>query len=147
MNRSNRVFVDSNVLIAALRSEDTLHQQAIKTIVALEQQAEAMVISNLIFLEVVTILSQRVSRSVAVKAGNDLLLHPLVEMIHVTETLQTDTWQIFTAAKNKNISFVDCSIMAVMKAEGVKDLLTFDQTEFRSLRKDHRFRFWYSMID
>lgn len=37
------------------------------------------------------------------------------------------------------MSFVDCSILTAMDAEGIDKLLTFDQEDFAPLRKKYRF--------
>ncbi len=92
-----------------------------------------------IFLEIVTILSQRRSRRVAIETGEYLLANPNVEIIHIGPVLQTSSWQIFKEIANKNVSFVDCSTIAVMKAEGIRHLLTLDLQDFKPLSKKYRF--------
>ncbi|MBI4119919.1 MAG: hypothetical protein HY454_00450 [Parcubacteria group bacterium] len=53
--------------------------------------------------------------------------------------MQTSSWQIFKEIANKNVSFVDCSTIAVMKAEGIRHLLTLDLQDFKPLSKKYRF--------
>lgn len=138
--RNKQVFVDSNFFIAFFNETDTLHQEALSIGAKLEKQKTELLISNFIFLEVVTVLSQRVNKAVALQVGRHLLSSPSIEIIHIDEVLHNHSWQIFQEVRNKNVSFVDCSIIATMKAEGVLELLTLDAEDFKKLQKKYRFR-------
>lgn len=144
MEICERIFTDSNVFIASLWKEDKLHKRVQPIIKDFERRRLRFVISNLIFLEIVTVISQRVGRKAAIKAGVDLLEHPLIEIVHINEMLQEDSWQIFQKIENKNVSFVDCSILATMRAEGIPTLFTFDTNDFQKLQKQYRFRFYHT---
>ena len=128
--RRSKIFVDSNYFIALFNSQDSLCKQAEAMSQKLYTEDSSLVISNLIFLEVVTVLSQKRGRRAGIEAGIHFLTHPLLEFIHIDETLQEDTWRIFQQIKSKNMSFVDCSIIAVMNTEGIRELLTFDRKDF-----------------
>ena len=93
-------------------------------------------------MEIVTILSQRRSRIIATAAGNYILSDPRVRIVHIDENLHRASWDIFQATSRKNMSFVDCSIVAVMHAENIKCLLTFDRTDFSPMRKRYHFSFF-----
>lgn len=140
MEKDRRVFVDSNYLVAFFNAKDTLHHRAAVLAKKLESDKIIIVISNFIFLEVVTVLAQRVGKETAVWVGQYLLENPKIKMFHIDMTLQSDAWRIFQHIKNKNISFVDCSILALMQAEYISDLLTFDEDDFRKLKKNYKFR-------
>jgi len=56
--------------------------------------------------------------------------------------LQHKSWLIFQEIKRKNISFVDCSILTVMRYMGIKKLLTFDTADFAGLRRKYSFNFY-----
>lgn len=142
MEQNKKVFIDSNFFIAFFNTADALHDKAIKIGEVLERERIILVISNFIFLEVVTVLSQRVNKFTAMKVGKYFLESPEIELIHVDETLQNQSWIIFSAAEEKNISFVDCSTIATMKAESLSKLLTFDKKDFQKLQKRHRFQFF-----
>ena len=102
----------------------------------LDKQNNLFFISNFIFLEVVTVLSQRVGKKTALEVGNYLLSDSRINLIHIDENLNDRTWQRFKEIKSKNASFVDASIIETMKMQRLTDLLTFDTKDFSVLAKN-----------
>lgn len=142
LKNDRRIFIDSNYFIALLNPVDTLHEKARLVGEKISTQDLSLVISNFILLEILTVVSQKVGRYAAVQAGNRLRENPLIEVIHIDEMLQEDSWNIFQEIVKKDISFVDCSIIAVMKAERIDALLTFDIKDFEPLLKQYKFHFY-----
>lgn len=138
-----RIFVDSNYFIALFNAADAQATQAAQFAHELDSKKVKLVISNFIFLEVVTVLSQRVSRSFAQQGGKNLLADKNIEIIHVNELLHQQTWSIFQEVQEKDVSFVDCSTIAVMRAENISTVLTFDQTDFKRLQRLYRFSLYH----
>jgi len=138
----NKVFVDSNFFIALFNPADNLHLRAIRASRKIEKDGFKLVLSNFIFLEVVTILSQKLSRRSATIFGKQLLSDRYLQLVHINRKLNGLSWQIFSDVKNKNISFVDCSCLAVMKAEEVKLILTFDKKDFQPLAEKYNFNIY-----
>lgn len=134
-----RVFGDSNFFVALLNPFDSLHEKALQASLRMKEELCQLIITNLIFLEIVTILSQRVSRRVSITFGTHILQDNQIEIIHVDEELQKRSWEIFQTTDKKNVSFVDCSILATMKFNNVHTLLTFDREDFQQLLKEHKF--------
>lgn len=134
------VFVDSNFFVALFNPDDSQYTKAIKFSKYIDKENTSLVISNYIFLEIVTVLSQRRGKTVGNAVGDYLMVPPNI-IIQIDEELHQQTWDIFKTLKNKDISFVDCSTIAVMKAEGISRLLTFDQDHFKKLQKVYRFGF------
>lgn len=137
------IFVDSNFFIALFYAQDSLHNKAKTMGMELRKDNLPLVISNLIFLEIVTVLSQRVARSVAIHAGKEIIESPIIRIVHVDEHLHSLSWQIFQEIPRKDTSFVDCSILAVMRAEGIKKFLTFDREDFTPLKGHYPFEFLF----
>jgi predicted nucleic acid-binding protein len=142
MVENKRIFVDSNYFVALFNSSDTLYPKALKIAKKIDEEGISLTISNLIFLEIVTVLSQKRGKRVAIEVGEYLLSNPKITLIHIDELLQEQTWNVFKQIKNKDISFVDCSIIAAMKSEGIDELLTFDVEDFKKFQKNHRFRLY-----
>lgn len=139
MEENNRIFVDSNYFVALFTPTDSLHQKSLKIAKQLGSQGFSFVISNFVFLEVVTVISQKGGRAAALAAGRYFLSEPLIEVIHIDEELQEYSWEVFQRVKSKDVSFVDCSIMAAMESEDIPTLLTFDSKDFKSLQKLSKF--------
>lgn len=143
MAKNNRcVFVDSNFFIALYNPQDTLNSKAVELTQKIKRGKPILFISNFIFLEVVTVLSQRAGRRAAMSLGEHLLEDRQLEIVHIDKRLNTISWEFFKEIKKKNISFVDCSTLATMNFEDIKYLLTFDQKDFSSLRKKFKFDFY-----
>lgn len=135
-----KIFVDSNYFVALFNPNDTLHKHASVVAKRIDTEHHRLVLSNYIFLEVTTVLSQRRGRNVAVGVGTFLTTNPMIDVVHVDEALHEESWKIFQSTLRKNISFVDCSTLAILRAERIDHLLTFDDTDFRGLQKQHRFK-------
>lgn len=137
--KSDKIFIDSNYFISLFNAEDSLHLQAKSISKQLQQDEIELVCSNYIFLETVTVLSQRGSRQLSITAGTHLQNSPRLEITPITPHLHQLSWQIFQKIGRKNTSFVDCSIIAVIQAEGISKLLTFDTEDFVPLQKTYHF--------
>lgn len=133
-NQSEKILVDSNFFIALFNPPDTLHQEALKISHKFRKETPELYISNFIFLEIVTVLAQRIGRTAAISLGDHLLKDKQLRVIHIDRRLNELTWEVFKGIKKKNISFVDCSILALIKTEGIRKLLTFDREDFALLR-------------
>lgn len=142
MEAKNKSFCDSNYFVALFNASDSLYERALHTAQRIKRERIHLIISNLIFSEIVTVLSQKTGKRSALRAGRFLLEDPFLQIVLIDEFLQDQTWQIFQAVREKNISFVDCSIIAAMKAEGIRELLTFDHQDFKKLQNSHRFKFF-----
>lgn len=140
--KNELTFVDSNYFVGLFNAEDPLFETANRISKELAHKNTPLFISNFIFLEITTIVSMRASREIAIETGKYLLSSSQIHVIHIDEQLQHDSWQIFQETQSKNISFVDCSIIASMKSEGINKLLTFDTTDFKKLQRKYRFSFY-----
>lgn len=129
---------DSNYFIALFSPDDSLHDQA-SNLVNLIAEYSA-VLSNLVFSEIITILSQKRGHIIAEQAGDYLLDSSLIRIVYLDPFHQQIAWRIFQGVQHKNISFVDCSTLAIMQAEKLDTLVTFDTTDFTKLQKDYKFK-------
>ena len=141
MAENDFIFVDTNYFVALFNPSDSLHEDAREISKILAKENKQAIISNFIFAETVTVLAQRRGKDIAFRAGEYLLSHSS-RMIHIDEELQIKSWDIFREVEAKDMSFVDCSILAVMKREGIDTLLTFDKKDFQPLRKQFHFSFY-----
>lgn len=128
---------DSNVFVALFSPQDGLHEQASNFAELIATRT--VVISNLIFAEIVTVLSQKHGRDIAQEVGQYILNTSLINIVYFDTRSHQAAWDIFQSIDHKNISFVDCSTIALMQAEGITTLLTFDTTDFKKLQKQFHF--------
>ena len=131
-----KVFVDTNFFCALYNPTDSLYQSA--QVIRKHVVNWDLIVSNFILLETYTILSQRVSKHFAIQFGQKLLTeHPYI-IIWVDKKLEESVWNIFASVSNKNFSYVDASILAVMQKEYIHHLLSFDR-QFVKLQKKFHF--------
>lgn len=131
------IFVDSNFYIALNNPTDSLHKKAVQVSRQLKSENVVVYITNMIFIEVVTVLSQRTNRNFAIDVGRNLLKND--HFIMIDEAFQQKSWEIFQSINKKNMGFIDCSILAVLEQESIPYLLTFDEEDFVPLQKAFKF--------
>lgn len=140
--KTDQIFIDANFLIAIYNPEDALHKKASVIVRNLRKLNISLNISNYIFSEVTTVLSQKVGRKEAIIAGTNILKSENFSLIFIDATIHDLGWQVFQEINKKNMSFVDCSTLAVMRYMGIKKLLTFDMADFAGLRRKYSFSFF-----
>lgn len=133
MAPKSNLFVDSNFFIALYNAEDSLHIQAQATASHIIKADCSLYISNYVLFEVLSVLSQKTGRQQSIMTGQNIINDAQITIIHINEALQQRTWEVFQEVTGKNISFVDCSTVAVMQYAGIRQLLTFDITDFKPL--------------
>jgi predicted nucleic acid-binding protein len=132
-------FIDTSYICALYNPHDSLHKEALKLKRGIDQQINPF-ISNYIFLETVTVLSQRVGKQDANDIGNLMFSSNKFGFLQATPKIDVKTWQLFQKVSDKNISYVDCSNVVLMKEERIDKILTFDQ-DFEDLKKQANYNF------
>lgn len=132
------VFLDTNILVALYNREDTLHQKAVNIFQELAKRKAKLVVSNYVLLEIFTILSQKAGKKKAIEFGKMIKDQKPFLIKRINEDLEEKTWNVFEKVKDKNLSYVDCSIITVILG-GDYQLVTFDQ-KILKLQKQFGFR-------
>ena len=130
------LFVDTNYLCALYNKSDSLHEKAKSISPSLHEFS--MAISNFVLLESYTVISQRVSKNFAIAFKEDMYNEKYYSIYWMQKSLEDEVWDIFRSIKDKNFSYVDASILAVMKKEKIGHLLSFD-TGFDQFQKPFGF--------
>lgn len=138
--KRNSIFVDSNYFIALANPKDSLHTVAFQLSKQIASEKYSVVISNLIVAETLTIISQKLGRKPAITTSIAIHNNPDIEIIFIDRQLHERSLQLFNKIDKKNMSFIDCSILAVMQKKNIKQLLTFDHADFQSLQKKYHFK-------
>ncbi|MBI4253209.1 type II toxin-antitoxin system VapC family toxin [Candidatus Uhrbacteria bacterium] len=123
----NEFLADADFLIALYSKNDTNHAKALKL---LERVADffrpRIVISMLVYGEVVTILSQRVAQKTAHHFMDDSEQQGITVMA-ITQEIFRFAQDIFRRQRSKNVSFVDATNIALMQNKSFMGLLSFDR--------------------
>lgn len=122
--KGKRVFIDSNVFIATYNLNDPLHKKAKK--LSIKLKGSQLVTSVHVVSEVVTVLSMRIDKNTARRFIVDT---SSINLINTDKDDFYDAVEEFDRAKTKNISFTDCTTIAICKNKGYKisALFTFDK--------------------
>ena len=122
------IFIDTSAFFAALNPKDNHHNKAQSFLKKLENESRYQsVISNLIFMESVTLIRARLSIPLSIKFGEHLYQSTKIKLIYVTPEIEKQAWKIFTQYSDKQFSFVDCTSFAIMKIMNINEAFTFDK--------------------
>jgi predicted nucleic acid-binding protein len=122
------VFIDANVFIAVIAKGDTLHARAFRVLDVIKAEGLLPVTSNFVVSEVVTLISQRVGKESAISVAEALyrIDSPTVS-IRVDEPIERKALEYLKAIPGKNVSFTDCTTLALMELFRIPYLATFDR--------------------
>lgn len=120
-------FVDTSYLLALELSNDQNHQVAAAHWSETLKTAFALVTTSYVFDETATYFNSRNHHEKAVEVGENLLLSPSVELVHVDENLFFEGWTMFQKYSDKRYSLTDCISFVVMKNKNLETALTFDK--------------------
>jgi predicted nucleic acid-binding protein len=108
-------------------NDDQNHESALAHWLNLVKTSFAIVTTSYIFDETITYLNSRNHHEKAVEVGENLLLSPTLELIHVVENLFFEGWTMFQKYQDKRYSLTDCISFIVMKHKELEIALTFDK--------------------
>jgi hypothetical protein len=118
-------FIDTSAIVAYYNSRDQHHTQAVEILSrAIRGEYGRLFTSDYVFDEAVTVTLVRTKNlALAVRLG-EVLLNSEIEVLRVDEDAFNLAWKIF---KDANLSFTDCTILALMRLYGIPTLITFDR--------------------
>lgn len=116
-------FCDTSALIALFNPDDPNHQKAID--IVKRESKRIFMISNYIFAETVTMLSQRTDKETSIRSGEHI--KKTYHIITLDKDSEDLAWDIFKKQKSKNVSFVDCTTFALFKKGVFDKAFSFDK--------------------
>lgn len=124
---SRSIFIDSDAFVAFVKKDDSLHGKVKKIFQNIESQPVVFYTSNYVFAECVTVISQRISKEIAVQFIDSFTSNESIfTTIRVTEEVEKRAIDLFKKQTSKNVSFVDCTNMAIMEMEHLDSIFSFD---------------------
>ncbi len=121
-----KVFLDTGYILALELTRDQNHEAATRHWQSIVQTPPQFVTTSYVFNEVVTYFNSRGYHAKAVQVGNNLLLSPSVQFVHVDEALFEEGWAYFEQHQDKDYSLTDCISFIVMNRFNVNAAFTFD---------------------
>ncbi len=135
------IFADTSGWANLLDSKQQHHQTAVSILNSLQQNNQQFVTTNYVLTELVALLTSplRFPRKRVIRLMNDMKNSKFVRVVHIDETLDTDSWELLSKRSDKTWSLVDCSSFVVMQRQKLTEALTtdhhFTQAGFVSLLK------------
>jgi uncharacterized protein len=120
-------FADTSYWLALELGDDQNHGAALEHWQNLVKTNFAIVTTSYVFDETVTYLNSRNHHGKAVEVGENLLLSPTIELVHIDENLFFEGWTMFQKYQDKRYSLTDCISFIVMKQKELDIALTFDK--------------------
>lgn len=122
------ILIDSDAFVALIKRNDTNHERAGEISRLLTKKGSVFITTNYVFSETVTVLSQKISHKVAVDFINDLVNEKSeISIIRANEEIEKLAIEIFKKQTSKNISYVDCVNMAVLRRYRWETIFSFDK--------------------
>ncbi|MDQ2806758.1 MAG: PIN domain-containing protein [Chloroflexota bacterium] len=120
----DRIFADTSFLLALSIPRDQYHQQA----VALSYQLTGQVLltTTAVLLELGNALARQDKRQ-SVRAIENALSSPEIEVVHLTSALFQRAFDLYKARPDKTWGLVDCVSFIAMRDAGVTQALTADR--------------------
>ncbi len=87
----------------------------------------AIVTTSYVFDETITYLNSRNHHEKAVEVGENILLSPTIDLVHIDENLFFEGWTMFQQYKDKRYSLTDCISFIVIKQKDLETALAFDK--------------------
>lgn len=128
MKTSINILVDADAFIAMVKDDDANHQKAARLFSQLEDNNISFVTTNYVFSEAVTVISQRTSHQTAINFINNMKSSDSIfSIIRMTQEIEDMAIEIFKKQTSKNVSFVDCTNMALIKHDNLDAIFSFDE--------------------
>ncbi|MBI4039488.1 PIN domain-containing protein [Candidatus Daviesbacteria bacterium] len=119
-------FVDASAYLAAIRSSDPNHRQALNILQIITTTHEPMVTSWAILGEVLTVTSMRFSRQAGIQTIEKIMADPNTKILLESQELTSRALNIFKTIPNKNVSWVDCYSFAIINQFKIDKIFSFD---------------------
>ena len=127
------ILIDTSALIAARNAEDRNHKSAVNNMnSALKGEYGKVFTSDYVFDEIVTLAYMRTGKKIfALDIGLFARSRPIT--MRFVEPIDFDrAWELYRQYDDKNLSFTDCTNIALMERLDIESIFTFD-SEFKGI--------------
>ncbi len=127
MNNALSVLVDSDAFVALAVSHDSSHRKAFRILSDLLQKSTTFITSNYVFSETVTVISQKAGHDEALSFIKKIQSGDSYTIKWIDQVIELLAIEIFSKQTSKNVSFVDCTNMALVKHDNIDAIFSFDE--------------------
>jgi len=122
------VFIDTGIFVALRNADDELHTRSKELMKrALKAEFGRIYTSDYIIDEAITTALVRTRRhDLALDIGKYIIESPRITKRWITKEIFELAWQKFQTLKDKPLSFTDCTTLAHIQKNRIKQILSFD---------------------
>jgi uncharacterized protein len=121
-----RALIDTGAIYALTAATDRHHKDATAFLKRWVQDKGVFLISDLVFIEAMTLIKRRLGSTVAIEVGIELRENPLFSWVSLTVDLEKETWSLFQHYKDKEWSYTDCELLVLSNALKIPNVFAFD---------------------
>ncbi|MBI5358130.1 PIN domain-containing protein [Candidatus Amesbacteria bacterium] len=121
-----KIIIDSNVLVALYKADDSTHDRAVETARSLHDDGDIFIALNLVVQETATVISMKAGQKEA-REFYQKRLSVIDQEITLDDDLEKLSWNIFLRQNKKGTSFVDCANLALFEKYKLDGILSFDK--------------------
>ncbi len=121
------IFLDTSVLVAYIVDRDSNHGKAVQLVDSIiAGRYGSAVTSDYVFDETVTVVLVR-TKSLRSAITSGQLIKESIGVISVNDIIFENAWKLFKDQESTRFSFTDCTILALISANHIENLATFDK--------------------
>lgn len=125
MANVRKLLVDADAFVGLVNPYDSNHVKARVLRDRIKEASFSLITSDSAFGEAITVISQKVGLSEAIRFAEEGLASAL-EIIEIDANLRRIALDIFKKQTSKNSRFTDCINMAIMNEKGIDTIFSFD---------------------
>jgi uncharacterized protein len=127
-----RALIDTGAIYAIAAAGDKHHQEAAQFMKNWVKKDGIFFLSDLVFIETMTLVKRRLGTDVAIRLGWELRENPVFSWISLSPALEQETWAVFRNYDDKEWSYTDCELLVLVKKMKIADVFSFDN-HFRQM--------------
>ena len=132
MSPLRAVFVDTGAWVALRYGRDQHHERARALLTRLRAEGIALVTTEWVLGETVTLLKARGAVDHALALGEAIQSGRLGHLVESTPERRRRAWDLFVRYRDRRVGWVDCASFAVMEELGLAQVFGFDEDFLRA---------------
>ena len=121
-----RALIDTGAVYALTQTTDRHHREAVAFLRNWVHRKGTFWISDLVFIESMTLIKRRLGSAAAIRIGTELRENPLFAWISLTPELEKETWSLFQDYQDKEWSYTDCELLVLSNRLKISNVFAFD---------------------
>lgn len=128
----NRALIDTGAIYALVTAGDAHHGEAVNFLNGWVRRKGVFLLSDLVFLETMTLGKRRLGAQTAIRIGRELRGNELFVRVSWNTELEKEAWSIFQSYEDKEWSYTDCSLLALSGRLKIANIFAFNE-HFRQM--------------